>query len=420
MITLTNIRCMSESTDAFEVFNVDDSQLIIESYISSINEAGNDGGIWNKIKKVCGQIVDFITRIAKKIKAKIDKIVKIVSEKIKSAKGGKGKLEYYQLTVNDNHPGFRELTKLTLDQMFAGVDSSKITAANLFNTDDVKDAQGTPDRAKELAAAYNSILKNKEQFKFSPENEFWKKQFGIEDKETEYGTKSNVVSGKKTSGDRNSMLKSFSEFINRSTSAAERLGSVMETCRRRTANCIKTIETTGATENGDSAYVAFLQAKLTCISNYAGTFCSAATFLSNELEAAMRYCTSRAFGGEDSVSADFKNAVEKKNKLRVRIMLKDIMVVDPTMVSYNARIRYASAHMPDLFDQHDGEKLNYNKSAWTKEYLSQEMVTLVNNFSHERLALLEKMVPYIYKDDTERISNKHKDKIKNGKVDDDK
>lgn len=420
MTTLTNIRCMSESTDAFEAFNVDDSQLIIESYISSINEAGNDGGIWNKIKKVCGQIVDFITRIAKKIKAKIDKLVKIVSEKIKNAKGGKGKLEYYQLTVNDNHPGFRDLTKLTLDQMFAGVDSSKITAANLFNTDDVKDAQGTPDRAKELAAAYNSVLKNKEQFKFSPENGFWKKQFGIEDKETEYGTKSNVVSGKKTSGDRNSMLKSFSEFINRSTSAAERLGSVMETCRRRTANCIKTIETTGATENGDAAYVAFLQAKLTCISNYAGTFCSAATFLSNELEAAMRYCTSRAFGGEDSVSADFKNAVEKKNKLRVRIMLKDIMVIDPTMEKYSAYLRYASAHMPDLFDQHDGEKLNYDKSAWTKEYLSQEMVTLVNNFSHERLALLEKMVPYIYKDDTERISNKRKEKIKNGKVDDDK
>ena len=128
MITLTNIRYMSESSDAFESINVDDRQLIIESYISSINEAGNDGGIWNKIKKVCDQIVDFITRIAKKIKAKIDKIVKIVSEKIKNAKGGKGKLEYYQLTVNDNHPGFRDLAKLTLDQMFAGVDSSKITA----------------------------------------------------------------------------------------------------------------------------------------------------------------------------------------------------------------------------------------------------------------------------------------------------
>lgn len=417
MITLTNIRCMSESTDAFEAFNVDDSQLIIESYISSINEAGNDGGIWNKIKKVCGQIVDFITRIAKKIKAKIDKIVKIVSEKIKNAKGGKGKLEYYQLTVNDNHPGFRDLTKLTLDQMFAGVDSSKITAANLFNTDDVKDAQGTPDRAKELAEAYNSILKNKEQFKFSPENEFWKKQFGIEDKETEYGTKSNVVSGKKTSGDLDSMIKSFDSFIKTSTSAAERLGSVMETCRRRTANCIKTIETTGATESGDDAYIAFLQAKLTCISNYAGTFCSAATFLSNELEAAMKYCTSRVFGGEGSVTPNFKDAVDKKNKLKVRIMIKDIMIVDPTLITYNAYMRYASARMSDLFDAHDGEEFDYNRSAWTKNYMNQELVAVVNNFSRERLDFLKKMVSYIYKDEIKRISNRDKDRIKNWKDD---
>lgn len=90
MITLTNIRCMSESSNAFESINIDDSQLIIESYISSINEAGNDGGVWNKIKKVCGQIVEFIVRIAKKIKEKIEKIIKAALEKIKGASGGKG------------------------------------------------------------------------------------------------------------------------------------------------------------------------------------------------------------------------------------------------------------------------------------------------------------------------------------------
>ena len=110
-----------------------------------------------------------------------------------------------------------------------------------------------------------------------------------------------------------------------------------------------------------------------------------------------------------ALTRDFMDAVNSKNRLRVRIMLKDSMVVDPTLEQYDERIKYASAHMPDLFDPHDGEELDYDVSAWSKEYLSQEMVTLVGNFSHERLDLLKKMVRHIYKDDVERIQQKRND-----------
>ena len=100
------------------------------------------------------------------------------------------------------------------------------------------------------------------------------------------------------------------------------------------------------------------------------------------------------------------NAVNSNNRLRVRIMLKDSMGVDPTLEQYNERIKYAAARMPDLFDSHDGEKLNYDTVAWTKDYLSQEMVTLIGNFSQERLDLLKNMVRHIYKDDVVRIQQK--------------
>lgn len=107
-----------------------------------------------------------------------------------------------------------------------------------------------------------------------------------------------------------------------------------------------------------------------------------------------------------ALTQDFMNAVNSNNRLRVRIMLKDSMVVDPTLEQYNERIKYAAAHMPDLFDSHDGEKLNYDTAAWTKDYLSQEMVTLIGNFSQERLDLLKNMVRHIYKDDVVRIQQK--------------
>jgi len=419
MITLTNIRCMSESSNAFESINIDDSQLIIESYISSINEAGNDGGVWNKIKKVCGQIVEFIVRIAKKIKEKIEKIIKAALEKIKGASGGKGKLEYYQLTLNSSHPGFRDLTNLVLDQMFANADSSEVSASAMFRDDDIKDAQSSPERAKALAAGYNSVLRNKDQFKFSPESEFWKKEFGIEEEATEYGTRSNVVSGKKVNGDKDAMVKSFQDFITKADSAAERLESVMETCRRRTASNVKRIETSGGGESEDEGYTSFLKAKLTCLSNYVGTFCSASTFLVDDITAATKYCADTVTGVNVTaagISQEFKDAVDKKKLTLVRVMLKDSMGVDPTMTQFKGRFKYASERLPDLVVpfEDDGEKFNYDKSAWTKKYMNMLMVQLVTNFSKERIEFTQKVVQYVYRDDYKY----QKEKIKTGKVDD--
>ena len=39
---------------------------------------------------------------------------------------------------------------------------------------------------------------------------------------------------------------------------------------------------------------------------------------------------------------------------------------------------------------HDGETLDYDTSSWTKDYLNQQMVAVVNNFSRERVDLLKR------------------------------
>lgn len=106
------------------------------------------------------------------------------------------------------------------------------------------------------------------------------------------------------------------------------------------------------------------------------------------------------------ISQEFLDAVNSNNKLLTRIMLKDSMVVDPTLEQYNERIRYASAHMPDLFDTHDGEAFDYNRSAWTKDYMNQELVVLVGNFSQERIEFLKNMVHYIYRDEIAQVQQK--------------
>lgn len=97
-----------------------------------------------------------------------------------------------------------------------------------------------------------------------------------------------------------------------------------------------------------------------------------------------------------ALTKEFTEAVDNGKKTRVRIMLKDIMLVDPSLKSFNEMIDYAEKNMGDLYDQHDGEILNNDSSSWDEDYMNQHMVSVVTNFSKERVDLLKKIVKKLY------------------------
>lgn len=103
------------------------------------------------------------------------------------------------------------------------------------------------------------------------------------------------------------------------------------------------------------------------------------------------------------MTQEFIEAVKGGKLLRVRIMLKDSLLVDPTTSQFNEMERYAIDEMGDIYVQHNGEKLDNDISSWNEDYLSRQMVIVVNNFSHERIDLLKSMVQYLYKDKVEKI-----------------
>lgn len=104
-----------------------------------------------------------------------------------------------------------------------------------------------------------------------------------------------------------------------------------------------------------------------------------------------------------AITNEFREAVGSGKKVRVRIMLKDSMLVDPTMRQFDEMLNYALDNIPDLYDEHDGEELKYSSSEWDKTYLNNQMVAVVSNFSKERVDLLRNMVKFIYRDRAERI-----------------
>lgn len=104
-----------------------------------------------------------------------------------------------------------------------------------------------------------------------------------------------------------------------------------------------------------------------------------------------------------AISQEFRDAVEGKKTVRVRIMLKDSLLVDPTLVQFHELEQFAASYIGDLYVEHDGAPLNFDVSAWNESYLNEQMVAVIGNFSKERMDLLKSMVRQLYKEKADKI-----------------
>lgn len=104
-----------------------------------------------------------------------------------------------------------------------------------------------------------------------------------------------------------------------------------------------------------------------------------------------------------AITQDFRQAVQNQDIRMVRIMLKDSLVVDPTFVEFNEMNSFAEANIKDLYDEHDGETLKYETIVWSKDYMDEQMVQVVYNFSKERIDLLKKICRYLYQKRANKI-----------------
>lgn len=104
-----------------------------------------------------------------------------------------------------------------------------------------------------------------------------------------------------------------------------------------------------------------------------------------------------------SITNEFMEAVQSGKMMRVRIMLKDSLLVDPTGAQFDEMEHYATEKMGNIYAEHDGEVLNFDVSSWNEDYLNQQMVIVVNCFSKERIDLLKNMVRFLYKEKANKI-----------------
>jgi hypothetical protein len=114
-----------------------------------------------------------------------------------------------------------------------------------------------------------------------------------------------------------------------------------------------------------------------------------------------------------AINSDFVEAVKNSNLRLVRVKLGNIIAIDPTLKTFTEMCEYAERYMSDLYESHDGE-LNWEHSAWSKDYYIEQQTGLSFNFSRERLDLLCSMAKRLYSERIDNINEKRKHETENG------
>lgn len=118
------------------------------------------------------------------------------------------------------------------------------------------------------------------------------------------------------------------------------------------------------------------------------------------------------------LSQEYKSAVEQRNALRVKIMLKDSLLVDTTFKQFDAMLQFAESKRMDVWvsDTEDDGKFPEDKSLWDINSLNTELSGLVNRFSHRRVTHLKAMITYLYPERQKSANRTEKQNCNGGLV----
>lgn len=95
-----------------------------------------------------------------------------------------------------------------------------------------------------------------------------------------------------------------------------------------------------------------------------------------------------------SVTNAFHEAVSAGNLRRVRIMMKDSLLLDPTFKTFR-EMESAAKSLVDLYESHDSREFKLDKSEWNDDYMDNLLVQVISNFSRERVQHLQDVVRYL-------------------------
>lgn len=109
-----------------------------------------------------------------------------------------------------------------------------------------------------------------------------------------------------------------------------------------------------------------------------------------------------------ALTREFVEAVSQGNLLRVKIMLKDSLLVDTSFEQFNEMINYAEPRISGIWisDDDDDEAFSQNT-----DELNALLAGLVNNFSRRRVNHLKGMINKIYPPQLHKMPDKRESAV---------
>lgn len=110
-----------------------------------------------------------------------------------------------------------------------------------------------------------------------------------------------------------------------------------------------------------------------------------------------------------ALTTSYKNAINNKDVMLIKIMLKDSLVLDRSFRSFD-EMYAAIPKSINITDLHDKKNFELDMQKWDKNYLNTVLVDLIDNFSIERIKHIKEVISYIYAEhnDVNAEKNKHR------------
>ena len=97
-----------------------------------------------------------------------------------------------------------------------------------------------------------------------------------------------------------------------------------------------------------------------------------------------------------AISSEYAQAVRDNNKLRVRIMLKDSLLIDKSFRLFEEMQEYALAQGVNPWADVD-IPLEKPEKPWTEDTMNYELTALVNDFTKEHVNYIKEIITDLYK-----------------------
>lgn len=107
------------------------------------------------------------------------------------------------------------------------------------------------------------------------------------------------------------------------------------------------------------------------------------------------------------VSKEFKEVVQEKDILKVRIMLKDSLLIDRSFMTFEELVNYAQKSGLDVWIDSSDDPVEKVKKQWTIDLMNDELTLLISDFTEERVDYIKQIIREIYPEE-KKVENRGK------------